>query len=54
MRYFLSYKERDADNVLEDDRISAYGTFYMTETYITVLGDSKTVPRLNVDYIDIK
>lgn len=52
--YVVYHKENDADNVLENDRISVYGTFYMTETYITVWGDSKTVPRLNVDYIDIK
>lgn len=52
--YVVYHKDENSDNVLEGDRISAYGTFYMTETYLTVLGDSKTVPCLNVDYVDIK
>lgn len=52
---YVSYlKNKKADNVLENDSITVYGTFYMTETYTTVLNESKTIPRLTVDYVDIK
>ena len=51
--YVAYYKEENADNILENDIVDVYGIFYFTETYTTVLGTSKTIPRLAVDYVDI-
>ena len=50
--YVSYYKDAQDDNILEGDRISIYGTFYMTKTYMTVLGGEKTVPKLVADYLD--
>ena len=51
--YIGYYKNENDDNVLEADSVTVYGTFYVTETYTTVTGVSKTVPRLACDYVDI-
>lgn len=52
--YVNYHKSDDADNVLEGDSVTVYGTFFMTKTYITVLGAENTVPILTVDYITIQ
>ena len=54
MVYVSYYKDDGADNFLEGDNITIYGTFYMTETYMTLLGGEKTVPKLVVDYLDMR
>ena len=54
MVYVSYYKDDGADNLLEDDKITIYGTFYMTKTYMTLLGGEKTVPKLVVDYLDMR
>lgn len=51
--YVSYYKEKGSDNVLENDTVTVYGIFYLTETYTTVLGAEKTVPRLPVSYVNI-
>lgn len=51
--YLLYFKEKGCDNILEDDPIIAYGTFYVTETYSTLLNEKKTVPKLSCSYIDL-
>lgn len=51
--YVTYYKEKGSDNILEDDEVTVYGIFYLTETYTTVLGAEKTVPRLPVSHVDI-
>lgn len=53
MVYIVYSKDADADNILEEDQVTVYGTFYITETYTSVLGTSKTVPRLYVEYVDL-
>lgn len=40
--YVWYYKEEGADNIKEEDYITVYGTFYLTKTYTTVLGETKT------------
>ena len=52
--YVVYYKDENADNVLEDDYVTVYGMFYMTESYISLFGETKTVPRLSVDYVDLQ
>ena len=47
------WKEAGADNTLDNDNITAYGIFYQTDTYTTVLGSKNTVPVLVCDYVDI-
>lgn len=53
MVYVAYFKEKGSDNILEDDKVTVYGMFYMTETYTTVLGAEKTVPRIPASYVDI-
>lgn len=54
MVYVTYYKEENADNMLENDIVDVYGTFYVTKSYTTLLGESKTVPKLAVDYVDLQ
>lgn len=51
--YVSYHKTKDEDNILEGDRLTLYGTFYMTKTYQTVLGSSNTVPILVADCYDM-
>ena len=51
--YVSYHKTEDEDNILEGDRLTLYGTFYMTKTYQTVLGSSNTVPILVADCYDM-
>lgn len=41
-------------NLIEDDLIKMWGTMNGTETYITVLGASKTIPKFNAKYVELK
>lgn len=51
---FVSYHKGDGDNILEDDKVTVYGTFYKTKTYTSLLGTSQTVPELSSNYVDLK
>ena len=51
--YVTFSRNKNSDQLLEGDEISAYGIFYMTQSYTTVLGSSKTVPKLVSEYITI-
>ncbi len=46
------FKEAGDNNVLEKDKIVAYGIYYITDTYTAITGASKTVPVLVANYID--
>ncbi len=37
--------------ILEDDKITFYGTYGGLYTYTTVLGDSLTIPSIYVEYL---
>lgn len=38
--------------ILEDDKITFYGTYGGLYTYTTVLGDSLTIPSIYVEYLE--
>lgn len=38
--------------ILEDDKITFYGTYGGLYTYTTVLGDSLTIPSVYVEYLE--
>lgn len=51
---YISFSRNENDDyLLEGDEISAYGMYYMTQSYTTILGETKTVPKLVADYITI-
>lgn len=52
--YVAYSKEVGSDNILEDDIVTVYGIFYLTETYMTVLGAENTIPRIPANYVDIQ
>ena len=46
--YVTASKE---SNLIEGDRVSIYGTIEGTQTYITILGAQRTVPKVAAKYI---
>ena len=49
--YILVDNYGSGSRILEDDRITFYGTFEGLYTYTTVRGDSITIPKVKVDHI---
>jgi len=51
--WYISYSYSDGeDKILEDDKITIYGECTGTETYITILGGTATIPSIDGEYID--
>lgn len=51
--WYVDYSYSDnEDKILEDDRVTIYGECTGTETYITVLGGTNTIPSVDGEYID--
>lgn len=51
--YALYSPAEGEDNILEDDVITIYGQCAGEETYTSILGESITLPRINVMYYDL-
>ena len=50
--FYVTYKTSDIKaKVIEDDKVTIYGTCTGTKTYTTVLGASKTLPALEAENI---
>ena len=47
-------KNDNESRILENDIITLYGTLDGIEDYTTVMGDTKSVPKLTAEYRDIK
>lgn len=52
--YVYSLSFESADRILEDDIVTVYGTFGGLETYTTVMGAGKTVPRIDALFIRLE
>lgn len=52
--YVIYSTDSDASRILEDDKVTIYGTLAGLETYETVMGGSVTIPKVNASYVDIK
>lgn len=50
---YVYYYREGTSRILEGDKVTVYGTFYILETYTTLLGTSNTVPRLSVYYLEL-
>lgn len=50
VKYYLS---KNSDRILEDDTVDVYGMFYKMYDYVSIFGESKSVPRIIADYVDI-
>ncbi len=48
-----TYRDPNEPRILENDKITIYGVSNKTHTYTTVLGASKTIPAVEVKFVDI-
>ncbi|WOC33245.1 MULTISPECIES: OB-fold protein [Caproicibacterium] len=46
-------ESENEDRILENDKITVYGVLNGLQTYTTVMGDSRSVPKINIRYRDI-
>lgn len=51
--YVTYTRKSSSDNFLEDDHVTIYGKAMGTQTYTTVLGAQRTIPRVYAGYIDL-
>lgn len=51
--YVTYSKKSSSDNFLEDDHVTIYGKAMGTQTYTTVLGAQRTIPKVYAGYIDL-
>lgn len=51
--YVTYTKKSSSDNFLEDDHVTIYGKAMGTQTYTTVLGAQRTIPKVYAGYIDL-
>ena len=51
--YIVYHPQKNENKILEDDIITIYGTSQGDTTYITVLGASTTVPKVEAKYIEL-
>lgn len=49
---YVYYYREGTSRILEGDMVTIYGTFYILETYQTLLG-TKTVPKLSVYFLEL-
>jgi hypothetical protein len=50
---YVNYKFSDGLKILEGDIITMYGRLNGEETYLTVLGSTNTIPRLEIYYAEL-
>lgn len=51
--WYINYSYSDnEDKILEDDKVTIYGECKGTETYVTVLGGTVTIPAVEAEYIN--
>lgn len=51
--YVTYTKKSSSDNFLENDDVMIYGKAMGTQTYTTVLGAQRTIPKVYAGYIDL-
>lgn len=52
---YVTYStDSKASRILEDDRVTIYGTLTGLESYEAVSGATITIPRISAEYIDVK
>lgn len=49
---YVWYTPENSSRILEGDNVTVYGTFYVLETYDTLLGEN-TVPRLSAYFLEL-
>lgn len=51
---YVLYKRNPGDNrILENDSVTIYGMFYLLDTYTSVLGADRTVPRIGAKFLTL-
>lgn len=53
--WYAEYSRKEGESrILENDRVTAYGTCSGVETYTTIMGESVTIPAIKIEYVNIK